>query len=131
LNEALTLLKNFTEVAPKKLKPVIVTFVLTFPNAGLKPIVDGFTVNIGVEDGSVAPPGVFTEIFPVIALVGTVAVIRVFELVTNGAPTLFGNFTNVAPLRFSPVMTRLDPTMPAFVEKLAMDGGRKKFEILV
>jgi hypothetical protein len=61
------------------------------------------------------PPGVVTLILPVVAPVGTVAVIDVAELTVNVAVTLL-NFTEVVvqpvPLKFVPVIVTFLPTGP-------------------
>ena len=84
-----------------------------------------FTVN---TVGLVAvPPGVLTEIFPVPAPTGTVAVIFVSEFTVNTAvfPTL--NVTLVAPVKLTPVIVTVLPTTPLAGEMLAMDGVTRNF----
>ena len=57
------------------------------------------------------PPGVVTRIGPVVAVAGTVAVIRVAEFTVNVADTPL-KVTEVAPVNPVPVMTTLVPTGP-------------------
>ena len=71
---------SFTEVAPVKFVPVIVTDVPTGPLVGVKDVTVGalvvaVTVKLAVE--LALPPEVVTETFPVVAPLGTVAVICV------------------------------------------------------
>src|SRR4051794_41737079 len=58
------------------------------------------------------PLGVVMLTGPVVAPVGTVAVICVAELIAAADATPL-NFTTVAPVKFVPVMTTLRPTLPA------------------
>ena len=53
-----------------------------------------------------------TWIWPVVAPLGTVAVIWVVELTTNVAVLALKNLTAVIPVKFVPVITTLDPTVP-------------------
>jgi hypothetical protein len=57
------------------------------------------------------PPGVVAVILPVVAVAGTVAVIDVAEFTTNVAVTAL-NFTEVAPVKFVPVIAIDLPTGP-------------------
>ena len=57
------------------------------------------------------PPGVVTVIVPVVAPVGTVAVMLVLELTVNEALVPL-NFTAEAEVKFAPVMVTLVPTAP-------------------
>jgi hypothetical protein len=71
---------SLTEVAPVKFVPVIVTDVPTVPPAGVKLVMVGEeTVAVTVKfDAELALPAeVVTETFPVVAPLGTVAVICV------------------------------------------------------
>jgi hypothetical protein len=68
------------------------------------------------------PAGVVTEMGPVFALFGTVAVIDVDEFTVNTAP-LLPIFTVVAPVKFVPVIVTDVPTGPLWGVKLVMVGG--------
>jgi hypothetical protein len=68
------------------------------------------------------PPGVVTTIGPLVAPVGTVAVICVSELTVKEAVTPL-NVTAVAPVRFVPVITTELPTAPLVGEKPVIVGG--------
>jgi hypothetical protein len=70
-----------TAVAPVRLVPVIVTEPPTAPLDGAKLVIVGAEAETVKLVGLVAvPPGVVAEIGPLVALVGTVAVIWVAEL---------------------------------------------------
>jgi len=73
----------------------------------------------------VVPPGVVTEIFPVVAPEGTVAVILVVVLRVKVAETPL-NFTAEALLKVLPLMVTLVPTGPDPGEKLVIVGGTRK-----
>jgi hypothetical protein len=70
---------KFTEVAPARLAPVIVTTVPALPLEGVRLVIPG-TIRIVNEREPVAvPPAVVTDIGPVVAPAGTMAVMRVDE----------------------------------------------------
>ena len=71
----------------------------------------GPVVTVKIATLVAVPPGVVTEIVPVVAVVGTVAVTEVAVLVENVAVTPL-NLTEVTPVRFVPVMVTLVPTCP-------------------
>jgi len=75
------------------------------------------------------PPGVVTLIVPVVAPVGTVAVICVAELTVKLAFVPL-NFTAVAPVNAVPVIVTLAPTSPLVGEKLVMVGGNTTVKLL-
>src|SRR5213594_768399 len=79
-------------------------------------------VTVKLEALAAVPPGVVTLIVPVVAPVGTVAVICVAELTVNVAVVPL-NFTAVAPVKAVPVIVTLAPTTPVVGEKLVMAGG--------
>ena len=102
------------EVAPVKCVPVRVTLLPTSPLVGEKlEIVGGGvgTVTVKLEADVAVPLGVVTEILPVDAPVGTVAAIWV-ELVTLNAAAVPLNETDVAPVKFAPVMVTEVETSP-------------------
>ncbi len=68
------------------------------------------------------PPGAVTEIRPVVAPAGTVAVILVEELTTKDAVTLLKR-TTVAPVKFVPVIVTEVPTRPEVGENEVMVGA--------
>src|SRR6266540_3616415 len=68
------------------------------------------------------PPRAVTEIRPVVAPAGTVAVILVEELTTKDAVTLLKR-TTVAPVKFVPVIVTEVPTRPEVGENEVMVGA--------
>ncbi len=112
---------NVTVDAPVKLAPLIVTLVPITPLAGVKLVIRGATVKLVALVA--VPPGVVTAIGPVVALPGTVIVICVPELTVKGAVRPL-SLTEVAPLKFVPVMVTVTPTPPLPGEKLLIAGVR-------
>jgi hypothetical protein len=110
---AFTLL-NETAVAPVKLVPLIVTDVPTGPLVGLNDVIVGapVVVTVKVFELVAVPLGVVTEIGPVVAPEGTVALIRVaFCTVKVVAETPLKR-TAVAPVKFVPLIRTDVPTGP-------------------
>jgi hypothetical protein len=70
---------NRTDVTTPKLAPEIVTLEPGAPFAGVNPVIRGATVKVPAL--AAVPPGVVTWIRPVVAFAGTMAVIRVPELI--------------------------------------------------
>src|SRR5437899_8492185 len=68
------------------------------------------------------PPAVVTLIVPVVAPVGTVAVICVSEFTVKDEALVPLNVTEVAPVKFAPVIVTLVPTAPLVGEKLVILG---------
>jgi len=114
---------NFTEVAPVKPVPWIVTEVPTGPLVGVKDVIVGAVVTVKSDALVAVPPGVVTVIFPVMAPVGTVAVTFVpapfTENVLAATPP---NFTEVAPVKFVPLIVTEVPTGPLVGEKDVIVG---------
>ena len=112
-----------TLVAPVKFVPVKVTVAPTCPLVGEKLVRVGlatFTVKL-LADVAV-PCGVTSEIFPVTAAVGTVAVALVAlstEKVEETPPIV----TEVAPVKFVPVSVTEVPAVPLVGVKLEMVGA--------
>src|SRR3974377_1509968 len=69
------------------------------------------------------PPGGVTLIVPLVAPVGTVAVIWVAEFTAKELALVPLNFTAVAPVKLAPVITTLVPTGPLVGEKLVIEGA--------
>ena len=76
------------------------------------------------------PAGVLTAILPVLARVGTVAVIRVEELTVNVAEVPL-NVTAVAPVKLPPVIVTRVPARPLAGVMLVIQGATVKFVVLV
>src|SRR5437762_2473794 len=68
------------------------------------------------------PPAVVTLIVPVVAPLGTVAVICVSEFTVKDEASVPVDLANEAPVKWPPVMTALVPTGPLVGEKLVMEG---------
>jgi len=105
---------SFTALAPSRFVPVIVTAVPAGPLDGAKLVIVGEeTVAVTVKfDVEVAfPTEVVTAIFPVVAPVGTVAVIWVALFAVKVAVVPLKETADV-PFRFVPVTTTLVPTGP-------------------
>jgi hypothetical protein len=107
---------KLTPVAPVKPVPLIVTDVPTDPEGGENPLMvgvgEGDTVK-SVELEAV-PPGAVTEIFPVVAPWGTVAVILALETTVKlPDPTLVPlKLTPVEPVKPEPLIVTEVPTGP-------------------
>jgi hypothetical protein len=105
---------NFTKLAPVKLAPVTVTDVPAAPLAGENDEIVGAAATVDTVKLAVlvpVPPALVTEIGPVVAPVGTVAVTCVSLLMVNVAAVPL-NFTEVAPVKPVPVTVTDDPTAP-------------------
>ena len=99
-----------TAVVPVRFAPVIVTDVPAPPDDGVKPeIVAELTVN--ALDVAV-PPGVVTEMAPVVVPFPTTAVICVELLTTNEDAPVPLNVTALAPVKFPPVIVTDVPAPP-------------------
>src|SRR5437660_685683 len=121
---------NLTEVVPVKFVPVTTTVVPTGPLAGEKlEIVGAGTVTVKLATLLAVPPGVVAAIGPVAAAEGAVAVIWVEELTAKVALAPL-NVTEVAPVRFVPVITTLVPAGPLLGEKPAIVGAAITVKLL-
>jgi hypothetical protein len=76
------------------------------------------------------PAGVLAAILPVLARVGTVAVIRVEELTVKVADLPL-KVTEVAPVKLPPVIVTSVPALPLAGVKLVIQGATVKFVVLV
>ena len=113
MNEDTSVPANLTEVIPIKLEPEMFTDVPIGPDEGLKELITGvFGKTVKFCDVVVFPPGVVTEIDPVVALIGTTADM-VEELVTvNDEAGIELNSTRVASVKLVPDITTLVKTGP-------------------
>lgn len=112
---------NRTALAPVKLVPLICTLEPGTPLVGENVVMVGagivkFALLVAV------PPGVVTAMGPAVARLGTVAVICVPESTVNDATTPL-KVTEVAPVKFVPVIVTCVPTTPLSGEKLTMVGA--------
>jgi hypothetical protein len=115
---------NFTDVVPTKLDPLIVTEDPTGPLVGEKPVMLGAHEEPTVKSSRLVaePSGLTTRILPVVAPVGTVAVMRLGELMVNPAAIPLKS-TDVTPWKWFPPMATLVPTGPQAGEKPVISGG--------
>src|SRR5262245_33554519 len=91
------------------------------PLVGVKELIVGDPTTVKLVPLVAIPPGVVTEMGPVVAPVGTAAVICVAESTVKLAFVPL-NLTELAPVRFVPVMTTLVPTGPLVGVKLLIVG---------
>jgi hypothetical protein len=77
------------------------------------------------------PPEVQTEIFPVSAPAGTVAVIWVSESTVKLVTFTLPKCTSITPMKLSPVITTLVLTGPLVGEKLVICGTTRNVLLLV
>ena len=121
LNAALVPL-NVTTVAPAKFVPVIVTEAPTAPLVGEKLVIVGPRITVNVAALVAVPAGVVTAMAPLVAPAGTLAVIWLAEL-TMYVALLPLKVTELAPVKFVPVIVTAAPTVPLVGEKLVIVGG--------
>jgi len=119
-----------TEVAPVRFVPVITTLAPTAPLVGEKLVIVGAPMTVKDPALVAVPPGVVTLIGPVTAPDGTVAVICVDEFTVKDVADTPPNFTEVAPVRFVPVMTTLVPTDALVGLKLVIVGEPTTVKLL-
>jgi len=103
---------NATAVAAVKLVPVSVTTVPTGPFEGLNEVIAGVTITVKFVALVPVPAEFVTVIFPVVAPVGTVAVICVSEFTVNATADVALNATAVAAVKLVPVSVTTVPTGP-------------------
>ena len=103
---------NLTAVAPVKLEPVRVTAVPAKPLAGANDAMEGGPRTVKLDALTIEPIVLVTVILPVVAPVGTVAVICVSEFTTNVVAAVLLNLTALAPQKPVPVIVVVDPTAP-------------------
>ena len=114
---------KLTLEAPVKFVPVMVTLVPADPLVGVKLVIVGAEDIVKFPELVPVPAGVVTEIFPVVAPEGTVAVIWVAEFTVKFVATVFLNFTVVAPVKFVPVIVTIVPAAPQDGVKPVTVGG--------
>jgi hypothetical protein len=103
-----------TFVAPVNPEPLIATEVPTGPFVGENELIFGATVpvvTVKLVELAAVPPGVVTLIGPLVAPLGTVAVIWVFEFTVNAAVVPL-KATFVAPVNPEPLIATDVPTCP-------------------
>jgi hypothetical protein len=120
---------NFTPVAPVKFVPVMTTEVPTGPEVGTNEVIVGAAAApVTVKSWLLVavPLGVVTVIRPVVAPVGTMAVIWVPEgFDENVVAFVRLNLTAVVPTKFEPLIVTEVPTGPLVGEKFVMLGAHE------
>ena len=115
---------NFTTVAPDRFVPLITIAVPTGPIAGEKEVIVGAgTITAKFSLLTAVPATVVTEIVPLVAPAGTIAVIDDDEVALNVRAVVPLNVTLVVVARFVPLTVTLVPTLPEVGEKDVMVGG--------
>jgi hypothetical protein len=127
LNVVAAVEPNVTVVAPVKFAPLIVTVVPTGPLVGVNPLTVGGEAGGAVTENAVevvaVPPEVVTEIGPLVAPLGTVAVICVSLATLYAAAWVPLNLTLDAPVNPPPVIVTLVPGGPDPGLKPLIDGA--------
>lgn len=114
---------NWTEVAPVKFMPLMVTAVLATPLVGVKLVMLGPGTTVKAPAEVPVPAGVTTLMGPVMAPPGTVAVIWVALTTMNVVAAVPANRTALVPVKPVPVTVTLVPTGPLVGLKLVTVGG--------
>jgi hypothetical protein len=123
VNVVANTLLNVTDVASAKFVPVMTTLVPTRPLVGEKEVIVGLPVTVKLVALSAVPLGVVMWRGPVVAPVGTVAVIWVAESTVNVVAAVVSNVTPVVPQKFVPVITTVAPTAPLAGTKDVSDAA--------
>lgn len=100
-----------TAVVPVKFVPVSVTVAPLAPLEGVKEVIVGAGTTVKLVALVAVPPGVVTAIVPVVAPVGTVAVI-VVALALKVVAAVPLKLTAVAPVKLVPVSVTVEPIGP-------------------
>jgi len=116
---------NVTDVTPSKFVPLIVTAAPGNPEVGENEVIVGAAVAVTTKLVVLraVPSGVVTEILPVWAMAGTVAVIFVSEFTMKVVADLFLNLTSVAPVKFVPSIVTSVSTGPLCGENDVIVGA--------
>ena len=109
-------------MVPVKPVPVMVTIVPSGLLVGVKEVIEGTTVTTKLDELVPVPAGFVTVIGPVVAPVGTVAVILVLEFTVKLAATP-AKLTAVVPVKLPPVMVTVVPAGPLVGEKEVIEGA--------
>jgi hypothetical protein len=112
---------NITLVAPVKFDPLIVTGVPAVPCKGVKPLIVGAAITVKFVPLIAIPWGVVTTMGPVVAPMGTVAMI--FMPLNLNIAMVPLKVTPVAVLRFVPLIVTEVLIPPLVGEKLVIVGG--------
>lgn len=100
---------KLTAVTPVKFVPVIVTVAPFAPLEGVKEVMVGAGTTVKLVALVAVPPGVVTAIVPVVAPVGTVAVIVVAFVALKVVAAVPLKLTAVTPVKLVPVSVTVEP----------------------
>jgi hypothetical protein len=103
---------KLTPLAPVKPVPVSVTLVPIGPLVGVNEVITGTAATVKFAALVPVPAEFVTLIFPLVAPVGTVALICVSELTANVVALVPLKLTPLAPVKPVPVSVTLVPTGP-------------------
>ena len=103
---------NLTTVAPVKLLPEIVTDTPTGPLVGVNELTFGAGITVKMALLVAVPAGVVTLILPLVAPAGTLAVTFELDTTVKLAALMLLNLTALVPVKFTPVIVTLVPTLP-------------------
>lgn len=109
-----------------KFVPVIVTGEPTAPEAGFRPLMVGAELLTVNDTPLLTVPLTVTATLPVVAPVGTCAVIEValqFVIVVAAVPLKVTVLVPCVEPKFAPVIVTESPTFPEDVFRLVMEGG--------
>ena len=120
---------NETAVAPVKFVPVIVTLVPIVPLVGVKLVIEGGMVTVKFEALFAVPSVVVTEMGPVVAPLGTGAVICVEETTVKLVAVPL-NVTPVVVERLVPLIVTVVPTGPLVGVKELIVGGKRTVKLV-
>ena len=114
---------KLTLLAPLNPVPAMDTLVPTGPLVGVNELIVGGKVTVNEDELVAVPPGVVTLIGPLVAPVGTCAVMSVDEMTAKLVSVAPLNLTLVAPMKPVPWMSTLVPTGPLVgVNELTVGG---------
>ncbi len=122
VNEAALTPLKVTAVAPLKAVPLMVTEVPAGPLVGLKPLIVGGGMIVKSAVLVAVPPRVVTAILPVVAPVGTMAVISVADTMLTATAGVPLNVTEVVLIRFVPEIVTSVPMGPELGLNMVMSG---------
>jgi hypothetical protein len=124
---------NFTDVAPVKFVPVIVTKLPAIPLEGLKLVMAGAAETVKSVADDAVPADVVTAILPLVELPATTARICVELSTEKFAAAVPLNVTALAPVKFVPESVTVVPVAPEGGAKLPITGaaGGVWFEVAV
>ena len=126
-NDVAAVPPKLTAVAPVKFVPVIVTVAPAPAVVGVKDVIAGACINVNVPLEVAVPPGVVTEIVPVVP-VATTTVILVALTTTNDVAAVPPKLTAVAPVKFVPVIVTVAPAPAVVGVKDVIVGCAKRLE---